>query len=190
MSALAPLYRDMRANKKSRELYHVQYAKVQIDVFFLIDRVPFELLVGVHGYNLGFVVKIHNGFRAESVPDDVFWKLCNLLCLKPKGGVFTSEIFLKYIASHAPSRCSLKTIQPHQMAPYYSVDSIDDGEKVYFCGWKPHLSDNRHVREKNLEKTEFFFGKQVVDFCRSNNISSAWTDKQDSAMNFVLPPGF
>lgn len=190
VSSLSALYQDMRSNGQDRDLFHVKYNQVPIDVFFLIDRKPFELLVGIRGENLAFVTKVHPGFVADSIPDDVFWALCRVLKLKPGKGQFTSQIFLQYIASHAPAHCSHRQIRPEQMSQYYRAESADEDAKMYFCGWRTHFYDNRHVRDWNLRKTAFFFGPQVAAFCRSHNISSAWTEDKRKAMNFNLPNNY
>ena len=46
-------------------------------------------------------------------------------------------------------------------------------EKIYFKGWNDHIKD--HNKARNFEKTEFYFGKEIADYCRKNNISSLWT---------------
>ena len=187
LSELSPLYRSMIITGKQREHFNLELKKVLIDVFFLIDREPFELLIGVRGYNIGFVTKIYKGFWAETIPDNVFWQLCSVFHLRPQGGTFNSKIFLKYIAENAPRKCGQEMVRPEEMARYYRDRNVADEDKIYFFGWRSHHLDNQHVTEENLEKTRFFFGAQVAEFCRCNNISSAWTDEREKAMTFQLP---
>lgn len=47
-------------------------------------------------------------------------------------------------------------------------------DKIYFCGWNDHQKDGRQAR--NFDKTEYFLGKKVAEYCRENNISSLWSD--------------
>ena len=58
----------------------------------------------------------------------------------------------------------------------YRVDlsGFDDEDKIYFCGWNDHKADKRKAH--NFDKTEFYLGKKVADYCRANNISSLWSD--------------
>ena len=61
----------------------------------------------------------------------------------------------------------------------------NEADKIYFRGWNDHLIDHRTAR--NFDKTEYYFGKRVADYCRVNNISSLWTDIPRDALNVTNP---
>lgn len=101
-----------------------------------------------------------------------FYKLCDILNLKPGRESLTSYKFLKYVAKRIPTRYSKTKIQPHEIAKY-KQRNIDDAHKIYFCGWKFYEGSERNA--KNFEKTKKWLGDEAYEFCKRNNISSCWT---------------
>lgn len=71
------------------------------------------------------------------------------------------------------------------MRRYLPYRNVDENNKIYFCGWNDHIRDKRTAH--NFDKTEFFLGKAVADYCRQNNISSMWTDIQCDEINITFP---
>ena len=85
--------------------------------------------------------------------DKDLYKLCDLLQLKPGGGVFTSYMFLKYISNHAPHKCKKRIVNSiHLMR--YRQDKIKGSEKpwkIYFKGW----NDSGSLKITNLDRLIF-----------------------------------
>lgn len=117
-------------------------------------------------------VLLRAGYELQELPDEVFYKLCDILNLKPGRESLTSYKFLKYVAKRIPARYSKTKIQPHEIAKY-KQRNIDDAHKIYFCGWKFYEGSERNA--KNFEKTKKWLGDEAYEFCKRNNISSCWT---------------
>ncbi len=127
---------------------------------------------------------MYQGFKLEPVPDEVFYKLCEILKLKPGKGTFTSWEFLKYFATKIPQHYSGKAISPHDIA-LYKRDKIEEKDKIYFKGWRRHDTDGKHAR--NLEKTKELLGDEAYAICCKYNISSCWSDHKEDYKGWSLP---
>ncbi len=184
LNEIKPLFLDMKNHDKKQDGFSFQYNKVRFDVVFLMDRTPFELLFGVLDHNFTFVLKMYQGFKLEAIPDEVFYKLCEILNLKPGKGSFTSWDFLKYFASKIPQHYSGKEILPHEIA-LYKRNKIEEKNKIYFKGWIRHNTDGKHAR--NLEKTKELLGEEAYLICRKYNISSCWSDQKEDYTRCSLP---
>jgi hypothetical protein len=51
---------------------------------------------------------------------------------------------------------------------------LDQGNKPFFLSFYRHRV--KRVAEKNLNKTEYYFGKENREMCKTNNISTRWTN--------------
>lgn len=169
---IKPLLQDMGRNNAKIDKFRFTYNKVEFEVIVLIERSPFELLFGVIGYNYSFSLTLRAGYELQELPDEVFYKLCDILNLKPGRESLTSYKFLKYVAKRIPARYSKTKIQPHEIAKY-KQRNIDDAHKIYFYGWKFYEGSERNA--KNFEKTKKWLGDEAYEFCKRNNISSCWT---------------
>lgn len=165
-----PLLIDMRKKNVDREHFIVTYNSVVFDVIFTIDTTPFKLLIGAKKHNWACLCEMENGFKVE-MPDSKFYSLSKILNLKPSKDSLTSFAFLKYIASHAPKTCSERLVNPSVFKRF--TLSYNSDIKDIFIGWNDHKLDKRKAH--NFNKTEEYFGKNVADYCRDNNISSMWT---------------
>lgn len=181
---LKSFYVDMLRNKKKQETFSFIYGKIKFEVIFLIDRNPFEMLIGAIGQPLAFILKIHPGFNIELIPNDKFFKLCKILNLIYGKQRFTSWMFLDHLNTNIPNHITKDIVQPHAIARYKS-NSIPDNEKIYFIGWNNHLKDKRFAR--NFEKTKLLMGDDVADYCMRRNISSMWSSMPRESINYFTP---
>lgn len=180
------LYNDMRHKGKTQEKFSFKIKHITFEVIFLIDRSPFELLIGVVGEQLAFTLEMGTGFKVPFLPDDVFRTIRDLLKLNPSGESFTSFKFLRELDSSSPACCTTYRVQPHEVARYKS--DIPDEKKIYFIGWNDHQLDKRHAQ--NFAKTRKLMGDDVADFCEAHNISSRWSDKKRDAVQYKEPSGY
>ena len=62
---------------------------------------------------------------------------------------------------------------------YFTITkkAIPDEEKIYFLSFRPHTSGKRHVTGTNLAKTRKILGHQIAEFCKSNDVSVAFTNR-------------
>lgn len=181
---IKPLLSDMRKNHAKVDKFKFIYNKVDFEVIVLIDRTPFELLFGVIDHNFSFALKLRKGFILDGMSDDVFYKLCDILKLKPSKQTFTSFMFLKYVAKQIPRTYSKVKIQPHEIGKY-KTDKVAESDKIYFKGWITHTNDGKEAR--NFEKTKEFLGDEAYIYCVENNISSRWGVKPTERVDYYPP---
>lgn len=184
---IKPLLQDMGRNNAKIDKFRFTYNKVGFEVIVLIERSPFELLFGVIGYNYSFSLTLQVGYELQGLPDDVFYKLCDILNLKPGRESLTSYKFLKYVAQRIPTQYSNVKVQPHEIAKYKQRD-VDEANKIYFCGWKHFEGSERNA--KNFDKTRKLLGDEAYEFCKKNNISSCWTDIDLKRKDYYSPQTF
>ena len=98
---------------------------------------------------------------------------------------FNSSGFLKLLSQKAPQISSCKKIPYEELRAYLPYRKVEDADKIYFCGWNDHIRDKRKAH--NFDKTEFYLGKTVADYCRQHNISSLWTDIKRDEMSLTNP---
>ena len=168
---LKSLTEDIKYNHVDKDKFSFNY-KVRFDVVVSIVNDGFELLIGLHSINKGLLIKVSSDYVAELRADDYF-NLCHWLNLSYKNGGFTSNMFLNLLSSKMPDKYSGYKFSYEDMVPYLKCKPVDEAEKIYFKGWNDHIKD--HNKARNFEKTEFYFGKEIADYCRKNNISSLWT---------------
>lgn len=181
---IKPLLQDMGRNNAKVDKFKFKYNNVEFEIIVLIERSPFELLFGVIGYNYSFVLTLEKGYELQELSNDIFYKLCEILNLKPGRETFTSYKFLKYMAQKVPNKYSKREIQPHEIAKYKQID-VDEADKIYFCGWKIYKDSKRNA--KNFEKTRKWLGDEAYEFCKKNNISSCWTDIEINRRDYYTP---
>jgi len=167
-----PLIEDMNKNKIDKEHYKFDYNGYCIDVILSIVNGGYEILVAIHTHNWGCVLKMNDDFLVE-MPNDAYYSLCDVLHLNWSENHFNSSLFLQLLSKNAPSCSSLKGVNYRELRRYVSYRKVDEADKIYFCGWNDHILDKKTAR--NFDKTEFYFGKIVADYCRTNNISSLWS---------------
>lgn len=182
---IGPLLSDMGKNNAKMDKFKFTYNKVEFEVIIFIDRNPFELLFGILDENFSFILELKKGYQLSSLSDQDFYKLCDILDLKPGRETFTSFKFLKYFAGCLPIQYSQNNIQPHEIA-WYKAKYVPEPEKIYFCGWRTYKPDSPQSA-KNFEKTREFLGEKVYQFCKKNNISSRWTDESKKRINYYPP---
>lgn len=179
---------DMTSKHVEKEHFSFFFAKRTIDCVFCICKGHFELLVGIHAANFGFVVNIDqnkNGNYIAELDDDDYFGFCGAVHLSYAKDGFISSTLLKLLSSHIPMVSKGITLPYEFMRPYLKCRSVDEADKIYFKGWNDHQKDGKRAR--NFDKTEFFLGKTVADYCRAHNISSIWTNVPREEVDY-LPP--
>ncbi len=166
---------DMLKHDVDKTKFAFTYAKIDVDVIVAIMSSGYELLISVRAKKPeAFVIYVDKWFVAELVSDDYF-RLCAALNLNYKNDGFSSSVFLKLLSLKIPKQYSGEKCIYKDLVPFVSLRNVEESDKVYFKGWNDHIKDGRKAR--NFDKTEFFFGKIVADYCRKHNISSMWTDR-------------
>lgn len=172
-SKFEPLIIDMKSKNIEKEHYHFNFNNFRFDVILSIANIGYEILVAIHDSNWGCVLKMNSSFFVE-VPDDAYFKLCKVLQLNWNKDHFSSAVFLQLLSDNSPRKSNCQGVDYKELIAYLPYRHVDEESKIYFCGWNDHQRDNKNAR--NFDKTEFYFGKSVADYCRKNNISSMWSD--------------
>ena len=186
---LASLCSDMGYHKKSMEQFYVIYNHVQFDCILDISVQPFELMIGTLLHNFACILYIQPGYLTSMENKD-YYKLRDILGLKYKYGKFNSFYFLDFLNKHFPQKCSPGIVPPSHLVPFRSslLSSKEKQEGFIFVGWIPHKDKrNGNVTKENLAKTKLFFGKNVADYCKYNNISSKWTNNNSKLYRLNYP---
>lgn len=92
------MLQDMGRHGAKIDKFRFEYNKVVFEVIVLIERSPFELLFGVLGHNFSFSLTLKAGYELQGLPDNVFFRLCDILNLKAGKEGLTSSKFLQYVA--------------------------------------------------------------------------------------------
>lgn len=171
--AFESLILDMKSNSIEKEHYQFEYNGFRFDVILSIVLNGYEILIAIHTHNWGCVLKMNHNYIVE-MPDEYYFSLRDILGLNWNKNHFNSAVFLRLLSEKSPRRSSRRGVDYKELREYLPYRKVDENNKVYFCGWNDHTKDKRHA--KNFDKTEFFFGKTVADYCRKNNISSIWSD--------------
>ncbi len=170
LTKLKSLANDMKRNHVDKDRFSFDY-KTRFDVIISVVNDGFELLIGLHKINKGLLIKVSPDYVAE-LKDEAYFNLCHWLNLSYKKEGFTSNKFLILLSEKIPRNYSGYKYTYEDMIPYLKCKPINEAEKIYFKGWNNHIKD--HNKARNFEKTEFYFGKEIADYCRKNNISSLW----------------
>ena len=182
--AFKPLTDDMKNNGIDKEHYCFDYNGFRFDVILSIISNGYEILVAIHAHNWGCVLNMDNNFIVE-MPDSDYYSLRAILHLNWKTNHFNSSLFLQLLSKKAPTRSSRTGVNYHELRQYLPYRHVEESNKIYFCGWNDHTKDKRTAR--NFDKTEFYLGKKVADYCRKNNISSLWSDIPRDERNVTNP---
>lgn len=184
--SIIPWIRDMERNSADRDHFYTIYATIRFDILICLDTKPYEILIGASGLNWACTLIISEDFEMQ-MNDDDFYDLRNLLnpYLRHEGNQkFGSYLFLRFICQHAPTKYTKKMVSPSAVrtcSPKRAND-INERDRTVFYRWMPQSDTGRNA--KNFEKTEYYFGKRVADYCREHNISSQWiTEEQAINMN-------
>ena len=153
-------------------------------LFFSLTSSIYEILVAIHSKNWGCVLRMDSNLFVE-IPDDVYFSLRDLLKLNWKKDHFSSAVFLRLLSENAPKKSSYKGVDYKELRKYLPYRYVDEKDKIYFCGWNDHIKDKRKAH--NFDKTEFYFGKTVADYCRKHNISSLWSDIPRDEQKLAMP---
>ena len=171
--AFESLIKDMKKNEIDKEHYFFNYNNFRFDTILSIVSTGYEILVAIHTHNWGCVLTMDDDFNIE-VQDNDYYSLCSLLNLNWNADHFSSATFLRLLSQNAPLHSNMRGVDYRELQNYLPYRHVDDEDKIYFCGWNDHKADKRKAH--NFDKTEFYLGKKVADYCRANNISSLWSD--------------
>ena len=166
--AFEPLIQDMIRNDVYKEHYCFDFNGFRFDVVFSIVQNGYEVLVAIHKENWGCVLNIDKNYFVE-MDSYTYHTLCRILGLNWKNDGFNSAVFLRLLSEKSPQYSNCRGVDYKDLRLYIPYRSVEEKDKIYFCGWNDHTKDKRKAH--NFDKTEFFFGKKVAEYCKANNFS-------------------
>lgn len=177
----------MKKNHIEKEHFSFRFKKHTFDAIFSICGEKYELLLAIHAVNWGCLIPMESDFSA-AIDMSKFQQLKQVLKLNPANSSLTPCNFLFLVSRNVPSTSSLKGVSVSELRQYVQYRSVDEQNKIYFRDWNDHVKDGRKAR--NFDKTEFFFGYSVAEYCRKHNVSSLWTDVPKEEQTIISPPGY
>lgn len=120
----------------------------------------------INDMNANHIEKEHYCFDYNRFRFDVVFSIMN--------SCYEIALFLRLLSENSPRQSTRQGVDYTELRRYLPYRHVDEEDKIYFCGWNDHQKDRRQAR--NFDKTEFFLGKAVAEYCRENNISSLWSD--------------
>ncbi|ELA6781486.1 hypothetical protein RB979_003740 [Vibrio alginolyticus] len=188
LDGIIPLYKSMKTEGIDRYRFDYKSGKAVFDVFFFIDSSPYILLFGVKAENFSFELEVKNGFViGTNLDNDTYKELCRILGLEydPNRPFSTWNFFNEFNGKIPQQAIKNNVVSPQDIAPYQSV--AEEADKIYFVGWRDNSKWGTNVQPVNLDKTRKLLGEKAYIRCKQKNISSCWSDKNDSAVDVKLP---
>lgn len=177
---LKALYRSMRNEGVTRQRFDYVVTKrntVTLSVAFLIDRTPFKLMFGCKVHNVFFMLEVLPGFEVDpyQIDREVFARLCKALGLQfDPLNPYSRKAFLEEFRDSGQIRTKATRIEPRPHELPVDPSTVEEGDKVYFMGWRLN-PPGRNVTPENLAKTRAFCGDEFAEICEAENISSCWS---------------
>jgi len=169
-------FRDQMKNEKIQVAkFEFKYHDCVFDIVYSLEQNVFY--AAKRGTQIAFSVYL-DWYKASVILDNEPYK--ELIACKnsnyDKNKPYSPNDFLKSLDDKIGTSF---TIIKATHIEYFSITkkAIPDEEKIYFLSFKPHTSGKRHVTGTNLEKTRKILGHQIAEFCKSNNVSVAFTNK-------------
>lgn len=182
--AFSNLIHDMKLHKIEKEHYSFIYNHFTFDIILSLTANAYEILIAIHACNWGCVLEMDRNLNVY-MQDNDYYSLCKILKLNWNNDHFNSFLFLRLLSEKAPATSNKQGVDYRYLQKYLSYRNVDEKEKIYFCRWNDHITDKRIAH--NFDKTEFYFGPTVANYCRRNNISSLWTADKYRTIHYSNP---
>jgi hypothetical protein len=189
---LKTLYRSMQDEKVKRQLFNYTIRKlnaVTFSVAFVTDRNPFKLLFGCKDRNIFFILNVLPGFNVDpyDIDRDAFARLCRALGLQfDSANPYSRKTFLEEFRDSGQIKTIAAKIQLKPQELPIDPSTVEEGDKLYFRGWRLNpVGEN--VTPENLAKTREFCGDEFAEVCRLENISSRWSADPDDEKPIIRP---
>ena len=170
-------------------LFGFEHNGIKGSIVFFLNGLTF--LIGVKDYNVAWLASsTSNNTLSESLPDDVFRKIKNMLDVveyvkTDKGGYdrHSTKGLFRAIKERMMNVQMDEVMIPTErdlieyLGRTFTKDRDYDktGEFPFFKTWSRNTIRGR-VKPENLKKTKKVFGKDIENHCRKNNISSVWSN--------------
>lgn len=188
LTGLIPLFESMKIQNIQRYKFQFKRSNVTFDIIFFTDESPYILLFGARGHNFSFQVPVKPGFFIdENLSTNDYYALIKVLGIKRNdNNKFRPRFFFDDFNENIPTSADPRNIpQPHEIAIYQRT--IEEADKIYFCGWRDNTIDGRQVKDENLAKTKKLLGYETYSICKARNISSKWTDNANLVQTVTKP---
>ncbi|WP_305928000.1 topoisomerase DNA-binding C4 zinc finger domain-containing protein [Bacillus mycoides] len=178
-------YLDLICEKQNtnRILFNFQFNEMHVTGIYL--SISKSILISCNNTNAGWVVESNEKSNINTyIPNDIFTKISHLVLTEEIPGSTTVKPFFAELKQNLMKLPLEKFKEPTSEQFFTAIgttktrdlkyDEKGKGERVFFKTWSRHVVNN--VSPLNLNKTRRWFGKDIYEFCKENNISSVWMD--------------
>lgn len=181
-------FRDQMKNENIQVAkFEFKYHECDFDIVYSLEQNVFY--AAKKGTQIAFSVYL-DWYKASVILDKEPYK--ELITCKnssyDKNRPYSPMDFLKLLDSKIGTNFTFRKATDNE---YFSITkkAIPDEEKIYFLSFRPHTSGKRHVTGTNLAKTRKILGHQIAEFCKSNNVSVAFTNRpSDKSFEMIKNP--
>ncbi|WP_303752900.1 DUF6037 family protein [Bacillus velezensis] len=187
LDGLEILHQNMKENNLERVKFDFRKNGKLFKVIFLADIEPYKLLIGIRSELFCISVSVSTDYDIKtSIERDQYKALVEILGLQyDPNNPFKPKYFFDELNIQIPERVNVNSrVAIHEIAEL-NRPSYEDGEKIYFKGWKDNNIKGEKVR--NLQKTKECLGEEAYQMCKEHNISSVWTKHKTESKEFHLP---
>lgn len=187
LTGLAALHRSMREQGMGRVKFRYRLNHLTFECLFFVDTQPFELVMGCLGHNFAIFKQVLPGFEINPFLGDLYGPLRDALFqdagtnIKLDPSTFFAE-FNRHIPDHASPD---QRPTPRDIGQYYP--SLEQADRLYFCGWLDNTKQGNQVTSANLDKTHRLMGRRAHDFSKQRNQSTRWTNDPNKAVALAIP---
>lgn len=169
------IFRDQMKNKNIQVAkFELKYHECEFDIVYSLEQNVFY--AAKKGTQIAFSVYL-DWYKASVILDKEPYKeliACKNSSYDPNKP-YSPIDFLKHLDAKIATSFKFKEATDNE---YFTItkNAISDEDRIYFYSFKPHSSGKRHVTGTNLAKTRKILGHQIAEFCKSNNVSVAFTN--------------
>lgn len=186
LTNLRRMYSLMKKANMTYSVFPFKRGKVEFDVFFDINAIPFRLGLIVKRANKDIWLNVEQGFRIDPIlPRDEYRLLIKILEIQyDENNHFSIKSFFEEFNRKIP--LELSPIEEYRDTVIHVAIkdySIEEAEKIYYLGttdWDSPANKGKGNRtDKNLEKTRLLY-PNIYEQIKDRNISISYTNKKNN----------
>lgn len=174
-SNLKSIYNSLVDENESRTVFTFSFNNKDFSCLFIIDIIPYRLILLPLGQTFAIEVQINTDFSASTYIEN-YKMLVKFLELKyDENNKFSPKKMFEVINNNV---CKNNVNPPHYSTVIKAerkCRKIEEEDKIFFCGLRNN-SKNDSVSPQNYEKTRIAFGDDIANLFKRKNISTRWTD--------------
>lgn len=178
LTGLKELYKDMKAKNLSYSIFDYKHNHIKLEILFDINTQPFKLLIIKQCSNLTLLLDIKTGFELDIfLTQEKYQILIEMLEIKSgKTNPFSTKKFFEELNNAIPLQAEKYQMNNNLRYIISQTNKLDEADLIYVkClrDWSKTKS-NKHVSEKNREKTKYLY-PDIFEIIKDKNISVVYT---------------